>query len=87
MGRKRRIVAAPDRLLLSGSRSILGSPGAEKGIPCAQQHGQHVDEDLIDEPTLQALGCHVRPEDLDILAARGSASRRDRLPRCPRSGT
>src|SRR4051794_15748653 len=31
--RKRRMVAWPDRLLLSGSRSVLASPGAEKWIP------------------------------------------------------
>jgi hypothetical protein len=38
-GRKRRIVTAPDRLLLSGSRSIVGRPGAEKGMPSPSSTG------------------------------------------------
>jgi hypothetical protein len=37
--RKRRIVTAPDRLLLSGFRSIVGRPGPEKGDPSPSSTG------------------------------------------------
>ena len=46
----------------------------------AEQYRQDVDQDLVDEPPLQALAGHVGAEDLQVLAARGAARRGDGVP-------
>ena len=83
-GAEAHMVAAPDRLLSSGSRWI-GHPRRGERDAVAEQHRQHVDQDLVDEPALQALPGDVRTEDLQVLAVCGE-ERRGRPPRrCHRS--
>ena len=57
----------------------LGQARCREEDAVAEQHRQHVDQDLVDEPPPQALAGHVGTEDLQILGAGGPARRRDRL--------
>src|SRR6266513_2969961 len=43
-----------------------------KADPVAQEHREDIDQDLVDEPSLQALAGQVGAEDLQVLAARGA---------------
>src|SRR5258707_7393942 len=74
------MVTAPDRVLLTGSRSILARPRRREGDAVAEQHRQYIHQDLVDEPRLQALAGHVGAEDLQVLAARSVPCRGDRFP-------
>ena len=74
------MVASPDRLLLIGSRSSRREPRRRETDAVAEQHGQYVHEDLVDEPPLQALAGDVGAEDLQVLAARSVQRRGDRFP-------
>ena len=69
---KRSIVTGPDCVLLNGSRSTLPRPEVEKRTP-SNQHRQDIDQDLVDETSLQALTGQVGTEDLQILTARDGA--------------
>ena len=44
---------------LSGSSSVFVMPGAEKANAVAEQHRQYIDQDLVDESPLEALGRNV----------------------------
>ena len=46
----------------------------------AEQHRQHIHQDLVDEPPLQALAGHVGAEDFEVLAARSVQCGGDRFP-------
>ena len=74
------MVAAPDRVLLIGSRSILREPRRREADAVAEQHRQYIHQDLVDEPPPQALAGHVGAEDLQVLAARSVQRRGDRFP-------
>ena len=49
-----------------------GEPRGREPDAVAQQHRQHVHEDLVDEPSPEALARHVGAEDLQVLAVGGS---------------
>src|SRR6266516_6742667 len=58
-------------------------PGEARGREAdavAEQYRQYIHQDLVDEPSPQALAGHVGAEDLQVLAARGAARRGDRFP-------
>ena len=70
------MVVSPDRLLLSGSSSVRVMPGAKR-TPSPSWHRQYIDQDLVDESPLEALGRNVGAQDLQVLAARGVQRRGD----------
>ena len=74
------MVTSRDRVLLTGSRSILGRPWGEKRMPSPSNTGHHIHQDLVDEPPPQALAGHVGAEDLQVLPARSVQRRGDRCP-------
>src|SRR5215211_3955488 len=43
-----------------------------KADPVAQEHREDIDQNLVDEPSLQALAGQVGAEDLQVLTARGA---------------
>jgi hypothetical protein len=53
----------------------------------AEQHRQHIHQDLVDEPPLQALAGHVGAEDFEVLAARSVQCGGDRFPDVARRGS
>ena len=74
------MVTAPDRVLLTGSSSILPRPGDEKRMPSPNSTGSTYTRISSSEPTPQALASHVGAEDLQVLAARSVECRGDRFP-------
>ena len=46
----------------------------------AEQHRQHIHQDLVDEPPSQALARHTGAEDLQVLAARSVQCGGNRFP-------
>ena len=74
------MVTSPDRVLLTGSRSILASPGDEKRMPSPSSTGSTYTRISSTSPRSQALAGHVGAEDLQVLAARGVQCRGDRFP-------
>ena len=64
---------SPDRLLLSGSSSVRVMPGAEANA-VAEQHRQYIDQDLVDESALEALGRNVGAQDLQLLPPAASSA-------------
>ena len=74
------MVTAPDRVLLTGSRSTLRETRGREADAVAEQHRQYVHQDLVDEPPLQALTGDVGAEDLQVLAARSVQCGGDRFP-------
>jgi hypothetical protein len=67
------MVTAPDRVLSSGSRSILARPGDEKEANAvAEQDRQDIHQDLVHESPPQALTGDVSAEDFEVPAARGA---------------
>src|SRR5207344_163995 len=56
-----------------GADRFQVDPGQSRGRErdaIAEQQRQHVDQDLVDEPSPQTLARHVGAEDLEVLAAR-----------------
>jgi len=64
------MVTTPDRVLLTGSRSILGRPGDENRTPSPSSTGRTYTRISSTSPRPQALARHVSAEDLKVLAAR-----------------
>ena len=78
--RNRRMVTAPDRVLLTGSRSILGRLGGEKRMPSPSSTGSTYTRSSSTSSRRRHWAGHVGAEDLQVLAARGAAGRGDRFP-------
>jgi hypothetical protein len=78
--RNRRMVTAPGRVLLTGSRSILARPGDEKRMPPPSSTGSTYTRISSTRPPPQALAGHVSTEDFEVPAARSVQCRGDRFP-------
>ena len=59
---------------LSGSSSVRVMPRPREANAVAEQHRQYIDQDLVDESALEALGRNVGAQDLQVLAAAASGA-------------
>ena len=73
------MVVSRDRVLLSGSRAILGSPGGEKRMPSPSSTGSTYTRISSTSPRCRHWPATSAPTILQVLAARGVQRGRDRI--------